>query len=121
MTIPERLDGLMNTHGIKNRAELARLSGIPYTTIDGVYKKGPENLTLKTLSRLSAYFNCTIDYLATGIENDQDDPLLLDLMDAAKGNDPEDIRRAADQLRKTKELKARYDRMRAYAERLEKR
>lgn len=39
MTVADRLDGLMDTKGIKNRSELARLSGIPYTTIVGVYEK----------------------------------------------------------------------------------
>ena len=85
MTIPERVDGLMKTRQIKNRHELALLSGIPYTTIDGIYKKPVENITLKTLKRLADFFGCTIDYLATGLDGNKelfltpDDTALLDM------------------------------------------
>ena len=47
-----------------NKAELARESGVPYTTIDGFYKKGSENVKLSTLKRLCAYLNCSLDFLA---------------------------------------------------------
>lgn len=72
MTIPERVDELMKNRHIKNRAELSRLSGIPYTTIDGVYKNPQDNITLKTLRRLSDFFGCTIDYLITGAEGEKE-------------------------------------------------
>lgn len=117
MTVADRLDGLMETKGIKNRSELARLSGIPYTTIVGVYEKNEDNLTLKTLTRLSRFFGCSLDYLATGIETEEIDPAIHDLIDAAKGNDREDIRRAADQLRRMKAFKTR---MLAYYDALHK-
>lgn len=72
MTIPERVDGLMKSRHIKNRAELSRLSGIPYTTIDGVYKNPQENITLKTLRRLSDFFGVSLDYLITGLEGEKE-------------------------------------------------
>lgn len=63
MGLTDKLDLLMNEKHI-NKAELARESGIPYTTIDGFYKKGSENAKLSTLKKLCAYFNCSLDYLA---------------------------------------------------------
>lgn len=63
MGLTDKLDLLMEERNI-NKAELARESGIPYTTIDGFYKKGSENAKLSTLKKLCAYFNCSLDYLA---------------------------------------------------------
>ena len=62
MGFTEKLDLLMKEKKI-NKAELSRESGIPYTTIDGFYKKGSENIKLTTLKKLSNYFGCTLDYL----------------------------------------------------------
>ena len=63
MGLTDKLDILMKERKI-NKAELARESGVPYTTIDGFYKKGSENAKLSTLKKLCAYFNCSLDYLA---------------------------------------------------------
>lgn len=63
MGLTDKLDLLMKQRNI-NKAELARESGVPYTTIDGFYKKGSENAKLSTLKKLCAYFECTLDYLA---------------------------------------------------------
>lgn len=63
MGLTDKLDLLMEERKI-NKAELARASGVPYTTIDGFYKKGSENAKLSTLKKLCAYFNCSLDYLA---------------------------------------------------------
>lgn len=63
MGLTEKLDLLMKEKKI-NKAELARASGVPYTTIDGFYKKGSENAKLSTLKKICAYFGCTLDYLA---------------------------------------------------------
>lgn len=63
MGLTDKLDLLMKEKNI-NKAELARESGIPYTTIDGFYKKGSENAKLSTLKKLCAYFNCSLDFLA---------------------------------------------------------
>ncbi len=63
MGLTEKLDLLMREKNI-NKAELARESGIPYTTIDGFYKKGSENAKLSTLKKLCAYFGCSLDFLA---------------------------------------------------------
>ena len=63
MGLTDKLDLLMKERNI-NKAELARESGIPYTTIDGFYKKGSENAKLSTLKKLCSYFNCSLDFLA---------------------------------------------------------
>lgn len=63
MGLTDKLDILMKQKNI-NKAELARESGVPYTTIDGFYKKGSDNAKLSTLKKLCAYFNCSLDYLA---------------------------------------------------------
>ena len=49
-----------------NKSVLAKESGIPYTTIDGFYKKGWENVKLSTLLKLAAYFEVSVDYLVSG-------------------------------------------------------
>ena len=45
---------------------LAKESGVPYTTIDGFYKKGWDNVKLSTLLKLAAYFEVSVDYLVSG-------------------------------------------------------
>ena len=64
MSFIERLEYLMKKNGIKSKAELAKLSGIPYTTIDGFYKKGSDNIKLSTLKKLASFLNCSLDFLA---------------------------------------------------------
>ena len=63
MGLTDKLDLLMKEKHI-NKAELARESGVPYTTIDGFYKKGSENAKLSTLKKLCSYFGCSLDFLA---------------------------------------------------------
>ena len=53
MNILEKIDFLMKRNGIKNRAELSELSGIPYSTITGFYAKGYDRMKLSTLKTLA--------------------------------------------------------------------
>ena len=69
MGLTDKLDLLMKERNI-NKADLARESGVPYTPIDGFYKKGSENAKLSTLKKLCTYFNCTLDYLADDAVDD---------------------------------------------------
>ena len=69
MGFTDKLDLLMKEKKI-NKAELARESGVPYTTIDVFYKKGSDNVKLSTLKKLCTYFNCSLDYLADDTIND---------------------------------------------------
>lgn len=68
MDFLSKLTELMRQNGI-NRMSLAEMSGIPYTTIDGLYKKGYSNTKLSTLKKLSAALNVSIDFL---VDDDMD-------------------------------------------------
>ena len=72
MTLLDRMESLMRAKGIANNSELSRLSGVPYTTIDGFYKKGTENIKLSTLRKICKCLGCSIDYLITGLEEEKD-------------------------------------------------
>ena len=63
MSFLTKLDKLMQDKNI-NKNQLSKESGVPYTTIDGFYKKGPDNIKLSTLKKLASYFGCSLDYLA---------------------------------------------------------
>lgn len=63
MAFLNKLEYLMRKNGIKSKAELAKVSGIPYTTIDGFYKKGTDNIKLSTLKRLTECLHCSLDFL----------------------------------------------------------
>ena len=72
MSFLTKLDKLMNERNI-NKSQLSKESGVPYTTIDGFYKKGTDNIKLSTLKKLAAFFGCSLDYLADdNIPEDQD-------------------------------------------------
>ena len=61
MDILEKLDHLMKINGL-NKHTLAIKSGIPYTTIDGWYKKGYDKMKLDTLKKLSRFFGVSLNY-----------------------------------------------------------
>lgn len=62
MVILDKLNNLMKEKNL-NKSTLAKKSGIPYTTIIGFYTKGTDNIKLSTLKKLSAFFDCSLDYL----------------------------------------------------------
>jgi phage repressor protein C with HTH and peptisase S24 domain len=63
MDFLEKLDRLMKIHAL-NKSSLSKSCDIPYTTIDGWYKKGYESIKLPTLKKLAAFFGTTLDYWA---------------------------------------------------------
>lgn len=65
------LNELMAEKGI-NKNVLSKESGVPYTTIDGFYKKGCDNIKLSTLEKIADYFGVTIDYLLGKTEKSAD-------------------------------------------------
>ena len=96
MGLTDKLDLLMKERNI-NKADLARESGVPYTTIDGFYKKGSENAKLSTLKKLCTYFNCTLDYLADDAVDDSPTTIAAHLDgDDFTEDELEDIRAYAD-------------------------
>ncbi len=62
MDFLEKLDLLMQEKGL-NKNTLSQFSDIPYTTIDGWYKRGYAGAKLSTIRKLADYFNTTLDYL----------------------------------------------------------
>ena len=118
MSITEKLDKFMNENNYK-KADVARLSGVPYTTIDGLYKKGDENTKLSTLRKLANYIGCTIDELTGGstakdsrynldsetaklIKELSNNPDLRNLIDASRKLAPDDVKNIADIVAKMK-------------------
>lgn len=70
MDFLQKLDFMMERFSL-NKRTLSQKSGIPYTTIDGWYKKGYEGMKIPTLRALSDYFNTIVDYW---ISDDVTDP-----------------------------------------------
>lgn len=118
MSVAERLQKFMDEKGY-SKADVARLSGIPYTTIDGIFKKGDENTKLSTLKKIAKLIGCSLDELADNIELTYytdpetaklaqaiyDNPDLGFLFDAARDASPEDLRMATEILQKFKHPK----------------
>ena len=64
MDFLEKLNYLMEKNHL-NKSTLSKACNIPYTTIDGWYKKGYKGLKLTTLRKLAAYFGTSLDYWAS--------------------------------------------------------
>lgn len=62
MSLLDNLDKLMKQNKM-NRTELAKRVGIAPSTINSWYSRGYENVTLKALLKISAYFNVSIEEL----------------------------------------------------------
>ena len=60
-----RLKKLMEIKG-DNNSTLAKSSGIPYTTIDGLFKRGWEKAQLSTIQKICDHYNVTLDYMVYG-------------------------------------------------------
>lgn len=63
MDFLDKLNFLMDKHNM-NKNTLSKACDIPYTTVDGWYKRGYEGLKLPTLKKLSNYFDISLDYWA---------------------------------------------------------
>nr|DAH23760.1 MAG TPA: Cro/C1-type HTH DNA-binding domain protein [Caudoviricetes sp.] len=57
----EALDAYMKKHSLK-KSDLSRMTGLPYTTIDGWYKKGPDGIRMSTIRKLSNSLNVPMSY-----------------------------------------------------------
>lgn len=64
MDFLEKLNYLMKKNHL-NKNTLSKACNIPYTTIDGWYKKGYEGLKLTTLRKLAEFFGTSLDYWAS--------------------------------------------------------
>ena len=70
MNFTEKLDVLMKERGL-NKNTLSKACEIPYTTIDGWYKKGASDMKLSTLKKLTTYFDLSLDYWLAGDEDEE--------------------------------------------------
>lgn len=70
MNFLEKLSLLMNERGLNNNT-LSKQSGVPYTTIDGFFKKGYEGARVPTIKKLASYFDVSLDYLMDDNVNDR--------------------------------------------------
>lgn len=61
MDFLQKLDDMMRRTSL-NKRTLSQNSGIPYTTIDGWYKKGYDGMKISTLRMLAKYFRTTLDF-----------------------------------------------------------
>ena len=76
MNLLDRVRKLMEERN-DNNASLARNSGIPYTTIDGLFKRGWEKAQLSTIQKIADYYNVSLDYLVYGAQGLSEETLLL--------------------------------------------
>ena len=67
MDFLDRLRILMNNHK-DNNSTLAKGSGIPYTTIDGLFKRGWEKAQLSTIQKICQFYGVSLDYMVYGTE-----------------------------------------------------
>lgn len=69
MNIADRLSLLMKETDI-NLSQLSKGANVPYTTLDGIFKKGCENIKLSTMIKLADYFDISLDYLSGRDDSD---------------------------------------------------
>ena len=62
MDFLEKVNLLMQEKKL-NKHTLSEACGIPYTTIDGWFKKGYEGVKVSTLIKLADFFSVELDYL----------------------------------------------------------
>ena len=62
MTFLEKLSLLMTKNQL-NKHTLAEQCGVPYTTIVGLYERGPDNARLSTLLKICDFFAVPLDYM----------------------------------------------------------
>lgn len=76
MDFLERLRVLMEKNN-DNNSTLAKKSGIPYTTIDGLFKRGWEKAQISTIQRICDHYGISIDYMVYGVERLSDESQLF--------------------------------------------
>lgn len=71
MNMIEKIQLMMSERAL-TKADVAKGSDIPYTTIDGLFKKGFENTRFPTLRKLALFFDVSMEYLIMDEEDDRD-------------------------------------------------
>ena len=76
MELVKRVKKLMEeTHD--NDSTLAKKSGIPYTTVRGLFERGSERAQMSTIQKLSEYSNVSIDYLVYGATGLSEETMMI--------------------------------------------
>jgi len=70
MNMIEKIQIMMDERGLK-KAHVAEGAGISYTTLDGLFKKGYQNVRYPTLKKLSVFFDVSMEYLMNDEINDR--------------------------------------------------
>lgn len=87
MTFLEKLDLMMNARGL-NKRQLSILSGVPYTTIDGYYKRGYENAKIANVRRIAKALGVSLNFL---LEEEQDQTESPGTAEAIPGDQDESV------------------------------
>lgn len=66
----------MKNHG-DNNSTLAKESGIPYTTIDGLFKRGWEKAQLSTIQKICEFYGVSLDYMVYGVDGLSEKALMV--------------------------------------------
>ena len=95
-----KLDRLMEENKL-NKRTLSQQSGIPYTTIVGLYERGIVNARLSTINALCDFFDVPMDYLVIDKYEKPEDFVPSEHVSSIVCDDPNEIRlvtayRAAD-------------------------
>lgn len=71
MNMIEKIQLMMKEREL-TKADVSKGADIPYTTVDGLFKKGFENTRFPTLRKLALFFDVSMEYLVTDEEDDRD-------------------------------------------------
>jgi transcriptional regulator with XRE-family HTH domain len=71
MNMIEKIQEIMDERGL-TKADVSKGADIPYTTFDGLFKKGFENVRFPTLRKLAVYFDVSMEFLINDDETDKD-------------------------------------------------
>lgn len=85
MNMLEKMQLMMTERKLKP-ADVAKGADIPYTTFDGLFKKGYENITLPTLRNLATFFDVSMEYLAKDEVTDKNFGKIMPALDEKESN-----------------------------------
>lgn len=71
MNMIEKIQRMMDEKCL-TKADVSKGADVPYTTLDGLFKKGFENTRFPTLRKLAIYFDVSMEYLVVDEEADKD-------------------------------------------------
>ena len=77
MELWEVFKKLVNEKDVKI-SDIARDTGIPYTTVDSIIKKQLKDIKFDNAVKIAEYFNVPVEYLASGIFIKKDKPVNLE-------------------------------------------